>query len=187
MPEHSPLLSHPGAVPYAYPLDEFYARAGLTLPPIERISGDDVPEPYRSLLVHSSDMTPTLEKHHGAPIHLKVLKREQRADFYYREVILQLDGTDKQVEFGAIKVSVLLFPPKARQLILEEHLPLGTVLKVCEISHSTHAKAFFRVTSDQLMADVLGLSQPGLLYGRRATIFDSQKRPLCEIVEILPP
>src|SRR6266699_5986765 len=144
MPDRAP--SAPAtALPYVYPLDDFYARAGLALPAIERISGEQMPEPYRSLLVHERDMTPTLEKFHGSDIHLKILKREQRGDFYFREVVLQLDGSELPVEFGANKVSLVLFPPKARQLILEEHLPLGRILKECEIPHMTFAKAFFRV------------------------------------------
>jgi chorismate-pyruvate lyase len=175
------------ALPYAYPLDDFYARAGLPLPPIERIPSDQVPEPFRSLLVHESDMTPTLEKFHGGDIHLKILNREQRADFYFREVALLLNGSNKPVEFGANKISLALFPAKARQLILEERLPLGRILADCQIAHNTVAKAFFTVEPDALISSVLGLENPGLLYGRRATIFDQQKRPLSEIVEILPP
>ena len=46
---------------YAYPLSDFYARAKLPLPRIEVIPGDEVPEPYKSLLVHENDMTPTLD------------------------------------------------------------------------------------------------------------------------------
>ncbi len=175
------------ALPFVYPLDEFYARAGLVLPKIERLGGPQVPEPYRQLLVHENDMTPTLESFHGANIHLRILNREQRGDFYFREVVLQLDGTDKPVEFGAIKVNLVLFPAKARQMILEEHLPLGRILKECSIAHSTIAKAFFRIEADDLIRQALSLQQPNTLYGRRANILDPQKRPLSEIVEILPP
>jgi chorismate-pyruvate lyase len=176
-----------GALPFVYPLDDFYARSGLPLPSFERIPGEQVPEPYRSLLVHEKDMTPTLENFHGAAIHLRILNREQRGDFYFREVVLQLDGSDRPVEFGANKVSLVLFPPKARHLILEERLPLGRILKDCGVAHNTVAKAFFRVQADELINSVLGLSERGVLYGRRATIYDTQKRPLSEIVEILPP
>jgi chorismate-pyruvate lyase len=179
-------VAAPTALPYVYPLDDFYARAGLPLPPIERIPGEQVPEPYRSLLVHERDMTPTLENFHGAEIHLKILNREQRGDFYFREVALLLDGSERPVEFGANKVSLGLFPAKARQLILDERLPLGRILADCGIGHNTVAKAFFTVMPDALICSVLGLDQPRLLYGRRATIFDLQKRPLSEIVEILP-
>lgn len=187
MPDRSQTVAAPAALPFVYPLDDFYARAGLPLPGIERIQGEEMPEPYRSLLVHDRDMTPTLEKFHGSNIHLKILKREQRGDFYFREVVLQLDGSELPVEFGANKVSLVLFPPKARQLILEERVPLGRVLRECEIGHTTLAKAFFRVAPDDLISSVLHLKTPTALYGRKATIFDAQKRPLSEIVEILPP
>jgi len=186
MSERSP-TAPPAAVPYVYPLDDFYARAGLPLPAIERIQGPEMPEPYRSLLVHENDMTPTLEGFHKSEIHLRTLSSEQRGDFYFREVALQLIGTERPVEFGANKVSLVLFPFKARQLILEERLPLGRILKECQIAHSTVAKAFFRVQPDGLIKEVLGITQATLLYGRKATILDSQKRPLSEIVEILPP
>lgn len=187
MPERPQTMSPVAALPFVYPLDDFYARAGLPLLAIERIQGEEMPEPYRSLLVHERDMTPTLEKFHNSQIHLRILKREQRGDFYFREVALLLDGSETPVEFGANKVSLVLFPPKARQLILEERLPLGRILKECEIGHTTAAKAFFRVAPDELISSVLHLRTPASLYGRRATIFDAQKRPLSEIVEILPP
>jgi len=187
MSERLPTPARPAAVPYVYPLDDFYARAGLQLPSIERIQGPEMPEPYRSLLVHEKDMTPTLEHFHKAEIHLRILGREQRGDFYFREVALHLNGSERPVEFGANKVSLVLFPPKARQLILEERLPLGRILKDCQISHSTMAKAFFRVQPDSLIKEVLGITQATPLYGRKATILDPQKRPISEIVEILPP
>ena len=175
------------ALPVAHPLDEFYARAGLELPRIERVEGEEVPEPYRSLLVHKRDMTPTLEKHHEDEIHLRILSHEKREDFYFREVVLQLDGNDKPVEFGAIKMNLGIFQPRERQLILGEHLPLGTILNVCGTTHSTIAKAFFRIDADELICRVLNLPRPATLYGRRANILDPQKRRLAEIVEILPP
>ena len=185
MPERT--IITPAALPYVYPLDDFYARAGLPLPVIERVTVEQLPDVVRPLLAHDTDMTPTLEKFHGGRIHLKILNREQRGDFYFRQVALLMEGTDKPVEFGANKVSLVLFPPKARHLILEERQPLGTILKNCDIGHSTVAKAFFRVTADELIREVLNITGPATLYGRKATILDPQKRPLSEIVEILPP
>jgi chorismate-pyruvate lyase len=185
MPDSTPTAAT--AVPYAFPLDEFYARSGLALPKLERLAGDQVPEPYRTLLVHENDMTPTLEGFHGAEIHLEILNRDQRSEAYFREVVLRLDGSNTPVEFGANKISLLLFPPRARQLILEERVPLGRILKDCSIQHTTRAKAFFRVESDALIGRVLSVAPGTVLYGRRATIFDPQLRPLSEIVEILPP
>ena len=175
------------ALPYAHPLDDFYARAGLRLPLIERIEGDQVPEPYHGLLVHERDMTPTLEAFHGADIHLLILNRVQRDGFYFREVVLQLNGSDRPVEFGANKVNLNLFPSRARQIILEERVPLGRILKDFQIAHTTRPKAFFRLEADEFIMRSLNLPRPVRLYGRRANILDLEKRPLSEIVEILPP
>lgn len=175
------------AVPYVYPLDDFYARSGLMLPRIERVGPEEVPQPYRSLLVHENDMTPTLEKFHGAEIHLEILGRDQRDGFYFREVVLRLNETEVPVEFGANKVNLPLFSTRARHLILQERLPLGRILKECNVGHSTKAKAFFRVEPDDLIKRALAMERATPLYGRKATIFDSQERPLSEIVEILPP
>jgi chorismate-pyruvate lyase len=175
------------ALPYAYPLDDFYARSGLALPKIDRLSAEELPEPYRGLLAHQDDMTPTLEKFHAGRIHLEILNREQRGDYYFREVVLRLDDSEVAVEFGAIKISLLLFPAKARQLILDERVPLGRILDECGLEHTTKAKAFFSVATDDLIGKVLQLPPGTILYGRKATIVDAQQRPLAEIVEILPP
>ena len=172
---------------FTYPLSEFYAHAKLPLPQIEMISGETVPEPFRSLLVHHNDMTPTLEAFHKSDIHLELLGRERRGDFYFREVVLRLNSNDQPVEFGAIKVYLGRFPEEAQDIILQEQLPLGRILKDCRVPHRTEAKAFLRVQSDTLIGEKFGLAQSVTLYGRKAVICDLQGRPLSEIVEVLPP
>ena len=174
-------------LPWVYPLDEFYARAGLPLPRIDVLAGDKIPEPYRSLLLHTNDMTPTLEAFHGSEMHLQILRSEPRGDFYFREVVLRLNSNDRPVEFGANKISLNLYSPPVRQLILQERVPLGHILKEHQVPHQTRAKAFLRLESDAFISQALGLDHPCVLYGRRATIWDPHQRPLSEIVEILPP
>ena len=174
------------ASPMVYPLDDFYAQAGRPLPRIEVVQGADVPQPYKTLLVHKHDMTPTLRGFYGRAIHLQVLRRQQRDDFYFREVVLLLEGSGAPVEFGAIKINLSLFPPAARRHILEERLPLGQILHEHGIPHSSRPKAFLRIFSDDLINQALGLNGVQELYGRRNTLSDSVQRPLAEIVEILP-
>ena len=174
-------------MPIAYPLDDFYARAHLTLPPIKQLRGEDVPEPYRTLLVHQDDMTPTLEAFHGQTIHIRVIHSETREIYYFREVVLLLDETGEPVEFGAIKINLSLFPTQARKLVLEEHEPLGHILKSRGIAHTSRPKAFFEIKSDSLINKALSIQAPRILYGRRNTLSDSHQRPLAEIVEIIPP
>lgn len=172
---------------FAFPLSEFYARASLALPRMEIIGGDAVPEPYRALLDHHNDMTPTLERFHDCEIWIHALSREQREDSYSREVVLCRADNDAPVEFGAIRLNLHLFPPHACALILQEHIPLGGILRKEGIVHATRALHFFRVEPDALICRALKLSTPVPLYGRQAVICDSEQRPLSQVVEILPP
>ncbi len=171
---------------FAYPLSEFYFRAKLPLPRIEAIPGDAVPEPYRALLVHDNDMTTTLEAFHQSRIHLELLSRDRRGGYYFREVVLRLDHDEKPVEFGAIKIYLGMFPEEAQELIQLEQVPLGRILKDCEVRHQTAAKHFLRVEPDEVITRALELERPVPLYGRKAVISDLSGRPLSEIVEILP-
>ncbi len=174
-------------LPYAYPLDEFYALARRPLPRIERVEGEQVPEPYRRLLVHKNDMTPTLEEFHDSQLFLNVLSRHHRGDFYFREVVLFTEKSKRPVEFGAIKMNIALLPCAARPRILEEHEPLGGVLRDYHVPHSSRPKAFLRVEADDFIKSALQLSGRHILYGRRNTLLDAQQRPFAEVVEILPP
>jgi hypothetical protein len=173
--------------PPAHPLDLFYARANLPLPPIEAIDGHAVPEPYRKLLVHRDDMTPTLEAFYGQTLHLQVLSRDHQGDFYFREVVLLTDTGEQPVEFGANRIRLDLFPPDARKLILEEREPLGHILRDFAVWHTCHPNAFLRVASDHLINRALRLSGAQVLYGRQNQLLDPQGRLLSEVVEILRP
>jgi chorismate-pyruvate lyase len=179
IPEPSPSI--------AYPLDEFYARSRLPLPPLDQVEGEALPEPYRTLLVHERDMTSTLEDFHHAGIHLRLVSRQQRGDEYFREVVLALDGTEKPVEFGAIQIHLNRFPQTARQQILTERFPLGHILKDCGLQYLSRPKAFIRVASDNTINGLLGLHGAHVLYGRRNTLLHPAGEPIAEIVEILPP
>jgi chorismate-pyruvate lyase len=187
MPSSSKKCASPVSHPIAHPLDEFYARSGLALPPLDQLDGEAMPEPYKTLLVHDRDMTSTLENFHGAGVHLRLLSRERKAHAYDREVLLVLDGSERPVEFGAIRIHLDRFPERARNEILEERYPLGRVLKDHNIPFLSRPQAFLRVASDKLINELLGLHGAHVLYGRRNTLLNSSGEPLAEIVEILPP
>ena len=177
--------------PPVAPLEAFYRKARVKLPPFEVVEAVEVPEPYRRLLVHQGDMTPTLENYHGDTIHLRVLKKELGGDTYSRQVVLLLDESEKPVEYGAIRIDLSLFPARGRELILQGRLPLGSILRDLELPHRSSPKAYFRVRPDKSICEALGLprngQQPPLLYGRRNALTDEAGGVLAEIVEILPP
>ncbi|HXA05898.1 MAG TPA: hypothetical protein VNY30_13705, partial [Bryobacteraceae bacterium] len=91
-------------------MDEFYEQLGLPLPLVTRVNGWDMPEPYRSLLVHNRDMTPTLERAHNQSIQLRVLRRALTGDLLTRQVVLVAEGGQVPVAFGAIKIHLEHFP-----------------------------------------------------------------------------
>lgn len=190
MPERAATIPFPTSgsseLLLAHPLDEFYAGEGHALPPLTQVEGEAVPEPYRTLLVHQNDMTPTLESFYGSTVHLDVLGRRKKDDAYFREVILRLDTNNAPIEFGAIKINLDLFAPAAREQILHERLPLGRILHEYKIPHTSRPRAYLRLASDRLINKVLELSGAQVLYGRRNTLYDPHQRPLAEIVEILP-
>lgn len=173
--------------PIAQPLGAFYARNGLTLPPMEQVHPQDVPQPYRTLLVHERDMTSTLEKFHGGPVTLTVLGREREGDIYSREVFLKLEQGGKPVEFGAIRINLALFEEGARERILAEIYPLGRILRDYNVEYTSNPQAFLKIASDHMINDVLKLEGAHVLYGRRNTLLDTAGRCLADIVEIVPP
>jgi len=187
MPETAPMEFTFQSDSLAQPLQAFYARSKANLPPIQQVQPADVPEPYKSLLVHQRDMTSTLAKFHGEHISLSVIGRDQTDSIYSREVFLKTEKTEKPVEFGAIRIDLALFNEQTRQAILDEQYPLGRLLKDYEVEYSSNPQAYLKIASDRLINEVLQLEGAHVLYGRRNTLLDGQNRCLADIVEILPP
>ncbi|MCW5981399.1 MAG: hypothetical protein KIT09_25160 [Bryobacteraceae bacterium] len=171
-----------------YPLSEFYEGLGRSLPAVRRLAPEETPEPYRRLLVHNRDMTPTLEAEHGRTIHLRPLMREAGNGSLSRMVTLMLDEEEKAVEMGAIRIFLSRLPAEARASVLEHRDPFGTILERHGVAHRSRPVAYFEVTPDATIREALGIAgAPVLLYGRRNTIWNSSNHTLAEVVEILPP
>jgi chorismate-pyruvate lyase len=169
------------------PLAEFYSESGLPLPSAVEVDGAWVPEPYRSLLVHQHDMTPTLEAAYQQRIHLRLLKRIVSGDVVLRQVVLVLDSDEQPVEFGAIRIQLKQLSAEARPRILEGRLPLGRVLQDSGIEHSSRPVAYFHFEPDPQICAALNLKSAQRLYGRRNRLFIPSGEVLAEVVEILPP
>lgn len=168
-----------------FPLDLLHEQEGIALPQIERVEGGDVPQPYRQLLVHLNDMTPTLSAFHAREIALRVLGRRIQGDVLFREVVL-LAG-EAPVEFGAIAIHLSTFTAEARKDIEAGHLPLGTILAKHAVTHVSCPQAFLRVEANAFINDVFGLSgEPSVFYGRRNILSTPEGAVIADILEILP-
>jgi chorismate-pyruvate lyase len=170
-----------------YPLNEFYERAGAPLPSVVEVEGYKVPEPYRSLLVHDRDMTPTLAETYQRTMELRILTRVPCGNVLAREIVLEIEGDGRRVVYAGIKIYLDHFPPEARRLILDGGLPFGAILKGQGIVHFSRPEAFIRVDSDEVINHALGLDGHSVLYGRRSALWNSPQIPLAHVLEILPP
>jgi chorismate-pyruvate lyase len=183
VPKRRPAVAGHGIL---YPLDVFYERGGIVPPRAHAISPDAIPLPCRELLVHSTGMTSTLERHLGGRVALRVLSTFVRRRWYFRRVLLVEESSGRPVEMGAIRVKLDLFPPHVRALILRNEVPLGRILRDGGVEFQSHAKVFMAVTPNSDMMGVFWMPSPQTLYGRQ-TEMSCNGTPVCDIVEVLPP
>ena len=169
------------------PLAEAYSRKGHEPPPIEIVDPAEIPQPYRGILVHNHDMTPTLEAFHSDSIRLRVLSHYIDSGQLFREVVLISNRGERPVEFGVIRIYLDRFPLLAQQLIQEGHLPLGSILKLKSVPHGSYPQSYLGVQSDDTINEFLELDRSYCLYGRHNVIANQRMQTLAEMIEILPP
>jgi chorismate-pyruvate lyase len=167
------------------PLQFFYLREGRLVPPIQFIDGLEMPEPYAGLLVHQSDMTPSLREFHGSEISLDVLDHEASKDYLMRAVVLK-DADDRPVEFGAIGIRLEVFSESLRKQVVGAAGPLGGLLEQHRFPHSSSPKAYFRVNADRYISVQLQCPIGTVLYGRCNALLTRDSLTFADIVEILP-
>jgi chorismate-pyruvate lyase len=171
-----------------YPLTLFHRHDGVPLPAFEALEGDEVPQPYRRLLVHTGDMTSRLQAFHEGEIFIEVMQRAHTAQAYRREVILRMEEDRLPVEYGAIEIELEVLEPELRQLILAEHLPLGGLLNAHRVAYYSRPKAFLRLETDERMAKLFGVDRREVFYGRcNELLLEEDDRVLARIVEVLRP
>ena len=168
-----------------YPLDAVYKRAGIDPPSARAVAPDEIPLPYRSLLVHESDMTVTLERHFGGRIVLRPLGVFTRGRSYFRRVLLVQEQAGQSVEMGVIRMELDAFDSTVRRKILQNAIPLGRILRDGHVDYRSVPKAFLAITPNPEMMGVFWMPRPRLLYGRRTEIVRKGEK-VGDIVEVLP-
>jgi hypothetical protein len=152
----------------------------------EFVSGDQVPEPYRKLLVHEHHMTVTVEAHHGSLVDVRILDRRQDQSNYARKILLALHSTGKIVQFGLVRICLDVCGPEVRAAVVAGHTPLGRILINHNVLRRIEPTAFLRIVPGPAMMEWFGLSEPISTFGRLAYIHcDGQ--PAIELLEIVAP
>ena len=168
------------------PFHFFYEKAGVDLPDFRFIPGEEVPYPYRSLLVHSNDMTPTLAAFHHSKLYLEVHEHESSDAFVMRLVTLHAAASDAPVEYGAIAIQLSALPEEMQAQVRAGRKPLGALLGEYAVEHYGRPAAYFSVPADERIARSLHQRPGEILYGRCNQLLDRDGIVFADIVEILP-
>ncbi|HLX62391.1 MAG TPA: hypothetical protein VKX17_14030 [Planctomycetota bacterium] len=170
-----------------FPLSRFYFNEGLPLPNVAVIPSLQLPQPYRGLLDHDQDMTPTLEFFFRETMAISIIHSGRTGSAYTREVVLFTEQTRKPVAYGSIDIHLENVSGAARTDILSGHLPFGSILQKHAIQHVSEPSAFFEIDSDVATQKHFGLSRSTRLYGRRNRLSTPDGRTLADVLEILAP
>ena len=180
-----PAPSHAQQLDLLMPLVFFYEKAGVPLPVVDFLSGEAMPEPWKYLLVHPSDMTPRLrDHHHSAPV-LQVITVERTRDYVLREVVLSCAG--RPVEYGAIGIHLEGFAPHVQEMIRDGVAPLGAILETEGVPHFSAPTGYFGLAADPHMSQLLATSAGTRLFGRCNVLSHPDGTAFADIVEVLPP
>jgi chorismate-pyruvate lyase len=169
-----------------YPLDRVCARAAVAIPHVNVISPDQIPQPYRSLLVHDSEMTRTLERHVGDRAVLRLLSAFSSGASYFRRILLVQKSSGRPIALGAIRVRLDAFTPQLRTKILAGRIPLGRILLEGRFAYTSTVKALLAVEPTPEIMGIFWMPESRVLYGRRSAMFRG-KTKIADIVEVLPP
>jgi len=170
-----------------YPLSEYYRDYDIPMPRFESLKPEDLPEPYRHLLVHDADMTGRLTAFHGETLALKVIEKSSLRGVLVRRVVLYGIETNKEVEFGEIIIHLNRFEPDVRELIEEGKIPLGGILVTHQVEFISSPSYYLKIEADEMIAECLATTSGRQLYGRKNKLTNYEGEVLAEIVEILPP
>ena len=150
------------------------------------ITAEQIPDPYRKLLAHTDHMTVVVEEFYKSPVDVRVLESGREGDFYHRRIVLTLQGTDRIVQYGLVRIDLACLPAPVRDAIVEEKTPLGRVLIDHNVLRRIEPTAFLKVQPGPTLMQNMGLKESSTLYGRTGVIF-CDDRPAIAVLELLCP
>jgi hypothetical protein len=160
--------------------------AGTVPLDVREVAGDELPEPYRSLLVHERDMTGELQAFAGGALHIRPLEVRRSGMLLQRRVLLVCERDGRAVEFGAIRIHLGGFAPAARAEVLACRNPLGAILRGHAMEHACRPRLFFELRGAASLPAGFHAPNRATLFGRVNRIVDGRGALLADVVEVLP-
>jgi chorismate-pyruvate lyase len=152
----------------------------------EEVPRDQVPPPYRELLVHEHHMTVTVEAYHGSPVDVRVVRKKITPTRYARLILLARQSDGAVVQFGIMRVNFAYLDDEVRKRIESESTPLGRILIEHDVLREIRLFSVWKVAPGPDLRRLFGLTSPQTTYGRTA-IIDLNGEPAVELLEIVTP
>lgn len=184
--------AHFSRMPHVDPLSEWHKRASLfpSLQPLAmtvgQVAEQEVPEPYRTLLVHNNHMTKLMEDFHGSLMDVRVLERIATDRNYTRAILLVRQDIATVAQFAIAQLDLKAVPESVRRDILSEQIPMGRVLLNHKVACRIELDAIFQVTVGIGLSRHFRAPLGGVTYGRLARIF-CDGRPAFDVLEVSAP
>ena len=136
-----------------------FERAGVSLSDVSVVDAARIPSPYRELLSHRRNMTPTLESHFASQARLVVLEQSEENGIVKRFILLEVDDQRPQAtatvataprykhvaEFSTILIHLRNIPDSLHAEIRAGSAPLGTLLIRAGVNQSVNPHFFIKV------------------------------------------
>ncbi len=168
-------------------IELFYPEDQGLLGAVEPVADESVPPPYHGLLVHNAHMTVTVERFHGQPITVEVLRSLHYPPIYQREIVLHLEDGTRCVQYGIVYMRCdLLSDPQAAEEIIREQLPLGRILISHDVMRQVQPLEYFSVRCGEELARHFGCPVDSTTFGRTA-IIHCDGQPAIWLLEIVAP
>lgn len=166
-------------------LSLFYANSSV-LGHFEKISVDQCPTVYKSLLAHCSHMTVTVERHHGEQVNLEVLSETKADSLYQRKIALRRSSDQRVVQFGIVQLDLNCLTSVARTQVLDGTTPLGRVLIQNQILTEVQLCDLWKVHCGPELTQIFQVKSDAVTYGRSARLLMDDKQGI-ELLEIVAP
>ena len=163
----------------------FYSSPDV-LDQFEKVSPDEMPEPYRRLLVHRHHMTVAMEECHHGHVDVRVLQAKQDASHYFRQSLLSRQSDGRVVQLGIVRINFDYLDPVIRQEIVAEHTPLGRILIRHNVLREIELVALWRVTPGPDLCRHFAVTAQQTTFARTA-IIHCDGQPALELLEISAP
>lgn len=150
---------------------------------VEHIPSAVTPEPYQGLLVHHEHMTVSMERYHGCPVDVRILRHRQDGDIYAREIVLLKQGTTIPVQYGLVRFRLDYVIEPVRREIIAGQTPLGRILINHNVLRHIDLGAILEMTAGPGLAAALQMNVGQVTYGRLATIF-CNRQPAVDLLEV---